>query len=67
MALRTLNQLADVMAWLQAQGVNALTVDSRAVAAQAGQTAHSVAFVAWPGAARRGQPGRGRWRGGLCL
>jgi UDP-N-acetylmuramyl-tripeptide synthetase len=55
MALRTLNQLADVMAWLQAQGVNALTVDSRAVAAQAGQTAHSVAFVAWPGAARDGR------------
>jgi UDP-N-acetylmuramyl-tripeptide synthetase len=50
--LTHLTQLPDVLAWLQAKGVNALTVDSRAVPAQASQ---GVGFIAWPGAARDGR------------
>jgi UDP-N-acetylmuramyl-tripeptide synthetase len=53
MALHTLTHIVDVLAWLQQQGVQALTVDSRQVAAQAA-TART-AFVAWPGAARDGR------------
>ncbi len=52
MAALTLTHLHDVLAWLQARGVNALTVDHRAVSAQAGQ---QVGFMAWPGAARDGR------------
>ena len=51
--MQTLHQLPDVLAWLQAQGVRALTVDSRAVAREAARA--PVAFVAWPGAATDGR------------
>lgn len=57
-ALVTLNTVPDVLAWLQARGVAALTVDSREVARHAGELAAStrgVAFIAWPGAARDGR------------
>lgn len=54
MALLTLNQLSEVLAWLQSKGVNALTVDSRAVLGQAARGV-GVGFVAWPGAARDGR------------
>jgi UDP-N-acetylmuramyl-tripeptide synthetase len=50
--LTHLTQLPDVLAWLAAKGVKALTVDSRAVSAQASQ---GLGFIAWPGAARDGR------------
>jgi UDP-N-acetylmuramyl-tripeptide synthetase len=53
MALHTLNHVVDVLAWLQQQAVQALTVDSRQVPALA--ASGRTAFVAWPGAARDGR------------
>lgn len=54
--LTLLESVADVLAWLAGRGVKALTVDSRAVRHLAeGPTEGSVAFVAWPGAARDGR------------
>lgn len=51
--MSALHHLPDVLAWLQAQGVRALTVDSRAVAREAASA--PVAFIAWPGAATDGR------------
>lgn len=48
-----LTTVAEVMAWLSARGIQALTVDSRAVTAMA--AAAPLAFVAWPGAASDGR------------
>ncbi len=47
-----LSDTAEALAWLRAQGVATLTVDSRQVAADA---AKGVGFIAWPGAARDGR------------
>ncbi|MGE5452864.1 MAG: UDP-N-acetylmuramoyl-L-alanyl-D-glutamate--2,6-diaminopimelate ligase [Acidobacteriota bacterium] len=47
-----LNTVAEALEWLRQRGVNALTVDSRAVA---GRAAQGVGFIAWPGAARDGR------------
>ena len=49
-AMHHLPDTAAVLAWLHAQGVADLTVDSRAVPAL-----KDVAFIAWPGAARDGR------------
>ncbi len=49
-ALHHLPDTAAALAWLRAQGVADLTVDSRAVA-----SLPDVAFIAWPGAARDGR------------
>ena len=46
--MRTMTQVADVVAWLQAQGARRLVVDSR-------QVEPGDAFVAWPGAATDGR------------
>ena len=43
---------AQALAWLRAQGVTALTVDSRQVAPS---TTGGLGFIAWPGAARDGR------------
>ena len=51
-ALLHLPDTAQALAWLRAQGVTALTVDSRQVAAGA---ADGLGFIAWPGAARDGR------------
>jgi UDP-N-acetylmuramyl-tripeptide synthetase len=48
-----LTTVADVLHWLQARGIQALTVDSRAVPRLAASA--PVAFVAWPGAATDGR------------
>ncbi|MDE2401274.1 MAG: bifunctional UDP-N-acetylmuramoyl-L-alanyl-D-glutamate--2,6-diaminopimelate ligase MurE/UDP-N-acetylmuramoyl-tripeptide--D-alanyl-D-alanine ligase MurF [Burkholderiales bacterium] len=47
-----LNSAAEALVWLRQQGVQALTVDSRAVPAKAEE---GVGFIAWPGAARDGR------------
>ena len=47
-----LSDTAQALAWLRAQGVNALTVDSRQVRTGASQ---GLGFIAWPGAARDGR------------
>ncbi len=49
-APRLLPDTAAALAWLRAQGVTELTVDSRAV-----PSLKDVAFIAWPGAARDGR------------
>ena len=51
-ALLHLQDTAQALAWLRAQGVTSLTVDSRQVAAG---TADAMGFIAWPGAARDGR------------
>ncbi|RZK99529.1 MAG: bifunctional UDP-N-acetylmuramoyl-L-alanyl-D-glutamate--2,6-diaminopimelate ligase MurE/UDP-N-acetylmuramoyl-tripeptide--D-alanyl-D-alanine ligase MurF [Rubrivivax sp.] len=51
-SLLTLTSVDEALAWLRQQGVRSLTVNSRAVASQAGQ---GVGFIAWPGAARDGR------------
>ena len=47
-----LNDTAEALAWLRAQGVSTMTVDSRQIAAGADV---GVGFIAWPGAARDGR------------
>ncbi|MBP7131926.1 MAG: UDP-N-acetylmuramoyl-L-alanyl-D-glutamate--2,6-diaminopimelate ligase [Aquabacterium sp.] len=47
-----LQSSAEALAWLRAQGVTALTVDSRQVGAG---THEGMGFIAWPGAARDGR------------
>src|SRR5574343_1179179 len=47
-----LSDTAEALAWLRAQGVSTLTVDSRQIAAGADV---GVGFIAWPGAARDGR------------
>ncbi len=51
-SLLILTSVDDALAWLRQQGVKSLTVNSRAVAEQAGR---GVGFIAWPGAARDGR------------
>jgi UDP-N-acetylmuramyl-tripeptide synthetase len=51
-ALLHLQDTAQALAWLRAQGVTSLTVDSRQVAAG---TDDAMGFIAWPGAARDGR------------
>lgn len=49
-----LNDVPSILAWLAAQGVGQLTVDSREIAPRVAQ-GQSPGFIAWPGAARDGR------------